>query len=49
MASTIKYKKGGAFNKIHLYENTVKSVLKGHLWNKWPQKTGDLLKEVKFT
>jgi hypothetical protein len=34
MASTIKYKKGGAFNKILLYENTVKSVLKGHLWNK---------------
>ena len=30
--------------------NTVKPVLRGHLWNKekWPYKTGDLLKEVKF-
>ena len=30
---------------------TVKSVLRGHLWDKeqkWPFKTGDLLKEVQF-
>jgi hypothetical protein len=28
--------------------NTVKPVLRGHLWGKekWPYKTGDLLKEV---
>jgi hypothetical protein len=32
--------------------NTVKPVLRGHLWDKekkWPYKTGDLLKEVQFT
>ena len=30
--------------------NTVKPVLRGHLWNKekWPYKTSDLLKEVQF-
>ena len=30
--------------------NTVKSVLRGHLWDKekWPDKTGGLLKQVKF-
>ena len=29
--------------------STVKPVLRGHLWvKKWPFKTGDLLREVKF-
>ena len=29
---------------------TVKPVLRGHLWDKekWPYKSGDLLKEVQF-
>ena len=31
-------------------ENTVKLVLRGHIWDKkkWSYKTGDLLKEVHF-
>jgi hypothetical protein len=31
-------------------QNTVKPVLRGHLWNKekWPYKICDLLKEVQF-
>jgi hypothetical protein len=37
---------------IHLFKEistTVKPVLRGHLWVKrWPFKTGDLLREVKF-
>ena len=37
--------------KILMFIVTVKPVLRGHIWDKekWPYKTGDLLKEVKFT
>jgi hypothetical protein len=33
-----------------LLQYTVKHVLRGHFWDKekWPYKTGDLLKEVEF-
>jgi hypothetical protein len=37
-------------NTVYNCLNTVKPVLRGHPWDKekWPYKTGDLLKEVKF-
>jgi len=37
-------------SQIFVNEDTVKVVLKGHLWDKkkWSYKTGDLLKEVQF-
>ena len=42
--------------EVEQKRNTVKPVLRGHLWDKvifstkikWPYKTGDLLKEVQF-
>ena len=33
-------------NKTVIY--TVKPVLSGPIWDKWPYMTGDLLKEVQF-
>jgi hypothetical protein len=45
----IQYPLGGLESTM-IKKNTVKPVLKGHIWDKekWPYKTGDLLKEVQF-